>query len=373
MGEREEAYRRRLTAGAGAGATPGVDPVYRLIGDFSREFDAVGKRRAAQMAQSEASDAETGREGEKASPNQAPESSRERLSAAELRRRHDSPVYSHSARELAEGDFYTRFSSHAFNYGTLAASVMAGKGQEMFLTCCRRAGTYAPSGSLHEKQTLSARSTSAKVRNQPAALVFDGEVRSAVGVVVDSIRSASRVFEVFRQVVNDDRPHSDNKLQKYGVETPRELYPFLRLNEEARMIAEYQGKLKELENDGSPQGIAQRKALNAALRKAVAMKERKLAEQKKFKTVLSRITANVAEAEKMFSTDGFADEVLTELREMPDLPDDGGDGRRKTLDGSTEGGILEEILDALFGAEPNAAEAEDGKEFDPTGEIPTDG
>ncbi len=371
VGERDTAYRRRLIAGAGVGATPDVDPVYRLIGQFSREFDAVGKRRAAQMGQPETPARETTGGASEQAPEQQDPESRERLSAAELRRRYDSPVYSHSARELAEGDFSARFSSHAFNYGTLAASVMAGKGKEMFTTCCRRAGTYAPEGSQDEKKIRSAKSMSAKVRNQPASLVFDEKVHAAVGITVDSIRSASRIFEVFRQVVNDDRPHSDNRLRQYGVETMEELYPFLRLDEETRMIAEYRDGLKALENDRTPEGLAQRKALDSALRKAVAVKERKLAEQQKFKTALARITANVAEAEKMFSADGFADEVLAELREMPDLPEDGGDGngRRRTIEGS----VWDDILDALFGDGMNGSEAEDGKEPDLTGEPPTDG
>ncbi len=375
-GQSEKQYRRQLTARAGVGATPSVDPVYRLIGDFSKQFDAVGRQRAAQLGQAETQREMPPQSGDETAQNKetpAPESSREKLTAAELRRRHDSPVYSHSAKELADGDFYSRFSSHAFNYGTLAASVMAGKGKEMFTTCCRRAGTYAPAGSQHEKKILSAKSSSAKVRNQPATLVFDGEVKAAVGIVVDSIRSASRIFEVFKQTVRDDKPHSDNKLQKYGVETMQDLYPFLQLNEDTRLIAEYREQLKELENNSSPEGLRQKKALDSALRKAVAVKERKIIEQKRFKALISRITANVAEAEKMFSADGFAEEIAADLKEMPDLPD-GEDpnrnGNRRTLEGS----ILEDILDSLFGAGDDTSEADDGEEpTSPAGEEPTGG
>ena len=375
-GRMEQRYRRQLTARVGIGATPSVDPVYRLIGDFSKQFDAVGRQRAAQLGQTEAQreiPPQNGDETAQSKETAAPESSREKLTADELRRRHDSPVYSHSAKELADGDFYSRFSSHAFRCGTLAASVMAGKGKEMFTTCCRRAGAYAPAGSQHEKKILSAKSTSAKVRNQPATLVFDGEVKAAVGIVVDSIRSASRIFEVFKQTARDDTSHSDNKLQQYGVETMKDLYPFLRQDEDTRLIAEYRGRLKALENDSSPEGLRQKKTLDSALRKAVAVKERKIVEQKRFKALLSRITANVAEAERMFSADGFAEELAAELREMPDLPDGDGDNRnRRTLEGS----ILEDILDSLFGAEDDIPTAESEAEHgeaptSPAGEAPT--
>ena len=149
----------------------------------------------------------------------------------------------------------------------------------------------------------------------------------------------------------------------------QDLYPFLQLDGDTRLIAEYRGQLKALENDSSPEGIRQKKLLDSALRKAVAVKERKMAEQRRFLTALNRITANVAEAEKLFSSDGFAETIIAELEEAPDLPDDDGNGRRRTLEDS----LLGDLLDALFGTENDPSEADDGEENIPSGEDPAGG
>lgn len=376
----EQQYRYQLTARAGVGATPSVDPVYRLMGDFATRFDAVGRERAARMNErsgrqpaeektSEGRGEQT--DGAKTTTEAQSENTttREKLDASELRRRHDSPVYSHSAYELATGSFYDRFSSHAFNCGTLAASVMAGKGKVMFTSCCRRAGIYRPAGSQFTSKILSAKSMTVGMRNQPGTVVFDGEVKAAVGIVADSIRSASRVLDMFRQAAADNQPHSDNKLQKNGVETMKDLYPFLQLDGDMRLIAEYREQLRALENTSTPEGLRQKKNLDAALRKAVAVKERKMAEQRRFLTVLNRITANVAEAEKLFSSDGFAEGIIAELEESLDLPDGDGSGRRRTPEDS----LLGDLLDTLLGADNEPSEADDGEGQNPTGQDPADG
>ena len=349
--DQQENYRRRIMANTGVGAQVSIDPVYQLIGGFTQQFDAVGNARNAERHAGE------NEQNSLLSKREQP-ASREQLSTEELRRRHDSPVYSHSERQLAEGDFCDRFSSHAFHCGTLAASVMAGRGKEMFTTCVRRAGTYYRPGSQRERKVSGAGSASANIQNQPASVVFGREAHAAVGLVVDCIRSSSDILEMFKQLAEDREPHSQNRLQQYGVETMREMYPFLQLEQDRILIGQYKAQLKALEDDTSPNGIVQKKSLDAALKKAVAVKERKEAQQRRFLTVLSQITANVREAEKMFSSDGFADRILEELDQIPDMPPDDGKGKRRTLEDSPLG----EILDALFGDNNPDVEAADGRE-----------
>lgn len=339
----ERLLRLQIMQNTGVGATVSVDPVYQLIGSFRQQFDAIGRQKNSERREHGAEPTEAV-DTEKAE-HSGPDGSRERLSAAELRRRHDSPVYSHSARELAEGDFTDRFSSHAFNYGTLAASVAAGRGKEMFTTCCRRAGIYQPYGSQWENRIHSAKSTTESIRNEPASLMFDGEVKAAVGLVVDTTRGASRIFKILEKVVNDDEPHSDNLLKRYGVETMRDMYPFMRLDGDRRLIEGYRAKLKAIEGDSSPEASRERRTLSSALKKAEAVMERKNSEKRRFLTAIARIQSNVKEAEKMFSSDGFAEEVMAELRKEPELPPDDGNNKRRTLEDS----ILGEVLDAIFG------------------------
>ena len=357
-GDEREIYRRRIMGNTGVGAKPSIDPVYQLIGGFTQNFDAVGKsRNAVRHAGGQEPPSQADQQ-----PDAQPDS-REQLSAEELRRRHDSPVYSHSERQLIEGDFCDRFASHAFQYGTLATSVMAGRGKEMFTTCFRRAGVHYRPGSRREKGLSGTQNAYANVQNQPASLVFGREAHTAVGLVVDSIRSSVRILDIFKQVAEDREPHSQNRLQQYGIETMQELYPFLQLDRDRELIAQYKAQLHDLEANTSPQGMMQKKALESALKKAVAVKERKEAQQRRFLTVLSQITANVKEAEKIFSSDGFVDRFLEELDKLPDTPpDDGGTGKkRRTLEDS----LLGEMLDTLLGDD---AEVLDGRETEDTAE-----
>lgn len=336
-----EQYRSQIMANTGVGSTLSVDPVYRLTTGFTEQFNAMGMLRNQQRHSGERSSSSEN-EGEK--QEQTAPDSRERLSANELRKRHDSPVYSHTNRQLESGDFVDRFSSLAFQGGTLAGSIMAGKGKQMLTTCFRRAGIFRGAINEQQRKLPASRSLEANVQNQPARLVYGKEAHTAVGIVVDSIRSSTRVLDIFRQLANDDKAHSQNRLQQQGIDTLKQMYPFLQLDNDEILIEQYKAQLKQLEGDNSPEAVMKRKNADSALKKATAVKQRKIAEQRKFLTKLSQINSNIREAERVFSADDFVDSLLDELfNGLDNPPDDDGD-KRRTLDGS----VLEEMLDDLF-------------------------
>jgi len=325
-------YARQIAANvSGSLRTQNEDPVFRLIDGFSEEFDAVGRARSAEHSDGQAGE------------NEKTPEFRESTGEAELRKRHDSPVYSHSASELQTGDFKDRFSSHAFRHGRLAASVMAGKGKEMLVTCFKRAGTDSRPETGWQRSLEAGKAVSVPLMNQSADVTFVRDVNSAVGITLDAIRSAGRTLDIFRQLAGDDEAHSQNRLEKHGVETMRELYPFLKLDGDNELIARYKNEQKQLEGDRSPEGRMRAQALESALRKATAVKARKEFQKQRFLTVLTRIQNHVKEAEKLFSSDGFQAEMIEELTKAPDVPPED-NNRRRTLENTTLGEILEELF-----------------------------
>lgn len=349
-----EHYRRQIMANTGVGSTLSVDPVYRLTAGFSEQFNAMGMLRNQQRHGNVQRPSTENEEQQTEQIGQEPDS-RERLSVNELRRRHDSPVYSHTNRQLEDGDFIDRFSSLAFQGGALATSIMAGKGKQMFTTCFRRAGIFPGAITEQQRKLPASRATEANVQNQPARLVYGREAHTAVGIVVDSIRSSVRTLDVFKQLANDDKAHSQNRLQQAGIDTLRQMYPFLQLENDEMLIERYKAQLKQLEGDDSPEAVEKRKNVDSALKKATAVKQRKLSEQRKFLTKLSQINSNVREAERIFSADGFVDSFLEELFSGLDTPPEDDGDKRRTLDGS----VLEETLDALFSEDEELDEFEE--------------
>jgi hypothetical protein len=225
---------------------------------------------------------------------------------------------------------------------------MAGKGKECLITCFRRAGTVTSGGERGTRLSESG-SEAYSMTNRGAEVRYNREaVRTAVGITVDAVSASTKILDIFRELANTDGEQLQNNSQRYGANTFRELYPFLRTQNEDALIARYKAELKALEGDDS--ALSERKAVEEELNKAAAVKQRKIAEQRKFLTRLDRIQNNVREAEKLFSSDGFADSVIEELeRDNADEGDDNNGNNRNRR--TSEGGLLGDVLNALFGDE----------------------
>lgn len=97
-----------------------------------------------------------------------------------------------------------------------------------------------------------------------------------------------------------------------------------------RLLAQYKERLKSLENDSSPEAENTAGILRSAMTKQNAVLKKKQQEQRDFLTVLDRISSNVREAEKLFSSDGFAEEAMREAEALTvDIPPDDGNDRRR--------------------------------------------
>ena len=117
-------------------------------------------------------------------------------------------------------------------------------------------------------------------------------------------------------------------MEHYNIETMKTVYPYLVTAKDKAQLSEYNSQLKALEGDNSPDGIQRRRTLEWARDRQKAMLERKAAEQRRLLTVLTSAQANVKAAEKLFSSDGFAESVVEEIdRLQEDIPPDDNNNR----------------------------------------------
>lgn len=341
---------RRLAADRSGSAYYGnalknADPIHMLITSFTNNFDAVGRERARQLAGNESD----------GNAEKSTEPGREREA---LRKTHDSPEYVHSSEELRRGEFTDRFSSYAFRGGKLAASVMAGQGKQMFTLCLARAiGRPMPQGE-RQKKLLGQSDTELPVINREADVRFNRDVYSAVGIVTDTLKSSGRLLELFRELATGSGQRVPDPLEFRNIDTLKQALPFFDIDSDKKLITQYRQRLRQLEGDSSPEAASSAKLLRAALTKQNALLRRKQQEQRDFLTVLDRITGSVREAEKLFSSDGFAEQAAVEAEELAaDIPPDDNNGRRRAA-GDIAAAVAE-FLSGLRGETNAGADQQD--------------
>lgn len=295
-----------------------VDPVYQIAAGFTERFDALGKQNAAKMA---------GHEGSTDGKSRDPDEHEQPITESELRKQHDSPEYVHSPAELRGGGFTDRFSEYAFRGGKLAASVMAGQGKQMFTVCLARAlGRPMPLGERQMK-LLGGSRIEMPVPNMSAGVTFNRDVSSAVGIVTDTMRGSTRILDLFRSLVSGSGQRVSDPLELRGVETLRQTLPFLDTDRDKALIAEYRSRLRAMGSDSSADSAETAGILRSALTKQSAVLQRKIQQQREFLTVLNRIYSNVEEAEKLFSSGGFAETAAEEAYKLTtDTPSEDGSG-----------------------------------------------
>ena len=182
-----------------------------------------------------------------------------------------------SRRESDECHFADKFSSYAFRGVKLANAVMAGQGRQVFTVCLSRALGRSFHGSERQKKLLGS-ANDFHVGNTSARVMFNRDAQSAVSLVTDALRGSTRILELF--------------------------------------LLSCKSRLKEFENSKNPKSENAARLLRAAVIKHTAVLRRKEEQQRNFLTKLNEINSNVREAEKLFSSDGFAEQALREAEEL---------------------------------------------------------
>ena len=317
MAVREKQLKAEIASAAGLSGGK-TDPVVLLMQSYKQRFDAVGSARAAEL------------DGKNTEPKQAADQNMKTGELDGARKKHDFPEYTHSRRQIEQGDFCNRFSAVAFRGGTLAGAILEGQAKNMFISCAVR----SKSTSVPEKQKgiLGESAIEKSIDAQPAKAVFNRDIRSAVGITVDAIHGAGRVLDIFKSLAEDSEELQDDCSELRDIGTVKQLYPFLSTQSDKALIEKYSTQIKLLENDDSPEARMERSSLEWALKKAQGVLNRKQSEQRNFLTLLNLMQNRAREAERLFTSEGFAETVAEEIEiVMAEPPDDGSGRKRRSL------------------------------------------
>ncbi|MBE6910333.1 MAG: hypothetical protein E7474_12295 [Ruminococcaceae bacterium] len=314
------------------------DPLYHVTENFQQTFDRIGQKHARDAVAAEEETREREREAERPGIRES------------LGLRDDTGLRSRVTAGSAGGEqklwtgntpsTMTRFSETAFQRGTMFGSVLNGTGKMMLVSCLKRS---AGEGGPKRIQQKSVFGTGSQVRNipghSPDQMVFNrGFAKSALGVVVDTLRDARRVVDSMTEMAQ-----GTGELSGAGdSETMRRMYPFLDVSRENELEAEYRQKLSACTD------AREKPILQNALVQAQALKAKKAQMKNEFinklRFISDRATETLAELEAPDTLDEITQSAFGEdmLAEMPidapdDVPEAEGGSENNAPDGAQDG------------------------------------
>ncbi len=327
MTERET--RQQLALAAGSGFSEHRDLVSQVTENFQLTFDRIGRAHAAGLFQDSGSSAERKTAGEVETPTVKPEGD------LSFRVRTEESPWPGTAEPLQ------KFSETFFKRGNLLASVLAGTGKMMLVSCLKRTWRRKNDqklfrGGIRKKNVP---------HHDPDQIVLNQAIASqAVGLVVDTLRDARRVVQSMEELAHGAGEGRDTVESRIL----RNMYPFLDDDGEKQLLAQYEAQLEKSED------VRERAVLQNALVHTRALLDKKAQMKNEFINKLRFISDRATEALEEFETPGFTDEIMTELmpqeEEIPpatggnDDPDQPADGQSEDSSGADE----------LFGAQPAA-------------------
>ncbi len=305
------------------------DPVYSITEAFSTRFTLEGQRLTGQMLEQNGQPLEGG-----------------------TARPAEQMPYQVSEAQRQSGLRLQKFADAAFSKGTLAAGILGGQGRMMLVSSLKR--TLGQPEPVNERQQILKGSSSVQ-KNLPGnggQTVYNRQdVKSAVGLVVSSLRSAGRLFQTMAEAA--EGPQSP--LAQADNEVLLRMYPFLSIRDDQKTLNVWRLRLKELEGVESERGPAD--LLRRSISSLEALIQRKQSQKIQFISRLSVLRDNAGQAERLFSAKGFAEELAAELTAAAMPPED---GRRR--------GVARRYSQKEDGDEPESVAGEQPKPEDAAGE-----
>ena len=329
--ETRQSVEKRLAWAAGTEQFQHRDPLYHVTENFKQSFDKMGRKHAREAAGGFSATPEGA-----ATEEEAVERAR-REAAHQTERRHGNT--GKPGQLLWTGNVpsaLTEFSATAFQRGNLYASVLNGTGKMMLVSSLKRTVGEQGAKRLQEQTLLG---TGSQIRNipgrSPDQMAFNRTfARSALGIVVDTVRDARRTVDSMT-----DMALGTGELDDPGsTATMRTIYPFLDDSRERQLEAEYGEKLAKC-TDPREKPILQNALIQTSeLRAKKAQMKNEFISKLRF--VSDRATETLAELE----APGVLDEIVsavwtpedtgTEEGSPPkgDSGADGADGREERID-----------------------------------------
>ena len=227
----KQAAQRQIAWAAGTQRFQNRDPLYHVTENFLQTFDRIGIKHAQDAATGTMSGAAGTAGGEKKArgPGAARSEGENAPGGAKKRM-----WTGNTPSDL------TAFSETAFQRGKLSASVLDGTGKMMLVSCLKRTRTASGSSRAQEETVFG---TGSQVRNVPGhspdQMVFNrGFAKSALGIVVDTLRDSRRVVESLVEMAN-----GVGELDADSNGALREMYPFLDMSRERELQTRYRARL----------------------------------------------------------------------------------------------------------------------------------
>ena len=329
--ETKQSAEARFAWAAGADRLRQHDPLYHVTESFQQSFDRIGRSHAAAVAAGfheeteETASEEKDRlnTGEKREPKQKDEKSSEQSA---LGKASDNDARQRPKEETSP---LTRFSDIAFQRGKMSASVLNGTGKMMLVSCMKR--TAFESAPKLQQQSISKTGsiTRAIPGHAPDRLVFNrGFARSALGIVVDTLKDARRVVESMTDIARGagETPESDRAaLYK--------LYPFLDDSRDAALESEYRAKLAACKDE------REKPVLQNALVRTLSLRAKKAQMKNEFINKLRFISDRATETLSELETASIEEELAAAAfgYETPDLPENPPDDPPENPDEGADG------------------------------------
>jgi len=320
----------RHSAGMPAKGTGSWDPVSYVTDKFAAKFNESGRAAVRRRAAGE-----RGREEDRGEPGAARSAGQaERVDTMAER-------YQLTGRQYAEGDFVHRFGKLAFENGEMSAGIMQGRGKLVLLSTMQKAiGVSMPTNERQQKLWGDASLHRNVSRTGAGVIVNRDEMKSAVGIVVDSINAGGNVLRAMRG--------SLAALDKAGdISTMRRLYPYLDTGADILHRDQYQRKLREMSLENS-RDYTQKAVLEYGVRHHTAMIGRKEDMQRGLMNELDAIAATAWREQEALASENTvnwlyeqlvaftAGETQPESPEGTDEPDEDGDKGEKDTQKDTQ-------------------------------------
>ncbi len=212
------------------------------------------------------------------------------------------------------------FSEMAFQRGGLSASVIAGTGKLMLVSCLKRSIGQARPAGLEEETFFGGGS---KTRNIPArdpdqAKFNISFCKTAIGLVIDTVRDARKAVDDLAILAGDlDSPGTEEGAML------RRMYPFLDDGRERMLENAYRERLRGMEGGlGVPRDTGEHAMLQNALLHVTALREKKAQMKNEFINKLRLISDRAGEALEELERPGAEDEILREAFPEDAMPQD---------------------------------------------------
>lgn len=288
-GADRQQYERQLAWAAGTESFQHRDPLYHVNESFMMQFDAIGRKHAAEAAGEQTS--VFPQEGEKKQDGM-PDST-------------DTSGF-YERRSPQEQGMLRKFSETAFQRGTLSGAVLQGTGSMMLFSCLKKTIGQSQPNRWQQRKLFE---TGSLQRNIPAygesKMIYNrGFADSAVALVVNTLRDARRNVEDMTAMVR-----GETEMGQGPSGTLRTMYPFLDDSRERMLLQEYREKQAALTEEDPDS----RAALESAIIRTEALLTKKAQMKNEFINKLRFLSDRATEALDSFTEPGFTNELSEAL------------------------------------------------------------